>query len=37
MFCRGLWREVAPDDKDLKAYHQLLTTTDGLGMGLEAA
>lgn len=36
MFCRGAWQGVQPDDKDLKQYHQWLTSTGGLGLGLQA-
>ncbi|KAL4444605.1 hypothetical protein ABPG77_002422 [Micractinium sp. CCAP 211/92] len=34
MFCRGRWREVQPDDKDLKKYQNWLEQTGGLGTGL---
>ncbi|KAL4427718.1 hypothetical protein ABPG75_001807 [Micractinium tetrahymenae] len=34
MFCRGRWREVQPDDKDLKRYRDWLEQTGGLGTGL---
>ncbi|PSC75056.1 methyl-binding domain 4 [Micractinium conductrix] len=34
MFSRGRWREVQPDDKDLKRYHEWLESTGGLGTGL---
>ncbi|KAI3429502.1 hypothetical protein D9Q98_005591 [Chlorella vulgaris] len=34
MFCRGRWRDVAPDDKDLKRYRQWLEQSGGLGTGL---
>ena len=35
MFCRGEWKGLSPEDKDLRAYHAFLKETDGLGMGLE--
>jgi hypothetical protein len=35
MFCRGEWKDLAPEDKDLKAYHAWLHETNGLGLGLE--
>lgn len=35
IFCRGLWREVTPTDKDLLKYQQWLHSTDGEGTGLE--
>jgi hypothetical protein len=34
MFCRGAWRDVAPDDKDLRRYRDWLEATGGLGTGL---
>lgn len=34
MFCRGRWRDLCPDDKDLKRYHAWLAATDGQGEGL---
>ncbi len=34
MFCRGAWRDLQPDDKDLKRYHAWLVATDGQGEGL---
>lgn len=37
MFCRGLWREVDPLDKDLKRYKEWLGSTGGLGAGLQRA
>jgi hypothetical protein len=33
--CRGKWRDVEPDDKDLKRYHAWLQIHDGLSTGLE--
>lgn len=35
MFCRGLWCEVSPTDKDLLKYQQWLQSTNGEGTGLE--
>lgn len=35
MFCRGLWQEVSPSDKDLLKYQQWLHSTNGEGTGLE--
>lgn len=35
IFCRGLWREVSPTDKDLLKYQQWLQDTNGEGTGLE--
>ena len=35
MFCRGLWQEVSPSDKDLLKYQQWLQSTNGEGTGLE--
>ena len=34
IFCRGLWREVEPEDKDLKRYKEWIASTGGLGTGL---
>lgn len=34
MFCRGRWREVQPEDKDLRRYREWLEQTEGLGSGL---
>ena len=34
MFCRGAWRAVAPEDKDLARYHAWLLGTGGEGTGL---
>jgi len=34
MFCRGAWRAVAPEDKDLARYHAWLVGTGGEGTGL---
>ena len=34
IFCRGLWREVQPEDKDLLKYKDWLESTGGLGTGL---
>lgn len=34
IFCRGLWKEVEPQDKDLKRYKEWLASTGGLGTGL---
>lgn len=34
IFCRGCWRDVHPNDKDLKRYHAWLVETDGQGEGL---
>eukprot|EP00889_Picochlorum_renovo_P006256 jgi/Picre1/33286/NNA_008610.t1 len=34
IFCLGRWREVTPDDKDLRLYIEFLERTDGLGWGL---
>jgi len=31
IFCRGKWRDVYPEDKDLKRYKEWLETTGGLG------
>ncbi|KAL6776890.1 hypothetical protein ACKKBF_B03885 [Auxenochlorella protothecoides x Auxenochlorella symbiontica] len=36
MFCRGLWREVEPEDKDLRRYRDWLLATGGQGMGFQA-
>ncbi|GAX78718.1 hypothetical protein CEUSTIGMA_g6156.t1 [Chlamydomonas eustigma] len=35
MFCRGQWRDLKPEDKDLANYHRYLVQTDGAGLGLE--
>ncbi|KAI8463486.1 MAG: DNA glycosylase [Monoraphidium minutum] len=35
MFCRGAWRGVAPDDKDLRRYWDWLAATGGEGAGLQ--
>lgn len=32
---RGKWRDVHPDDKDLKKYHDWLQAKDGVGVDLE--
>lgn len=32
--CRGKWRDVEPEDKDLKRYCSWLASTDGQGTGL---
>lgn len=37
MFCRAKWREVAPEDKDLKRYRDWLVATGGEGAGLQRA
>lgn len=34
IFCRGLWKSVDPEDKDLCRYVDWLRETDGLGTGL---
>jgi len=34
IFCRGEWREVEPEDKDLKRYKDWLERNGGLGTGL---
>jgi methyl-CpG-binding domain protein 4 len=34
IFCRGMWRDVYPEDKDLKRYRDWLESTGGLGSGL---
>lgn len=34
MFCRGAWRAVKPQDKDLARYHAWLVSTGGEGTGL---
>jgi methyl-CpG-binding domain protein 4 len=34
IFCRGMWRDVQPEDKDLKRYKVWLESTGGLGSGL---
>jgi methyl-CpG-binding domain protein 4 len=34
IFCRGMWRDVYPEDKDLKRYRDWLESTAGLGSGL---
>ena len=34
IFCRGAWREVASEDKDLLRYKEWLEGTGGLGSGL---
>eukprot|EP01025_Chloroclados_australasicus_P021305 TRINITY_DN2237_c0_g1_i5.p1 TRINITY_DN2237_c0_g1~~TRINITY_DN2237_c0_g1_i5.p1 ORF type:complete len:262 (-),score=31.43 TRINITY_DN2237_c0_g1_i5:659-1363(-) len=36
IFCKGKWREVEPQDKELTKYHEWLHETDGLGRGFEA-
>lgn len=33
MFCRGQWRHVRPEDKDLKRYWEWLAASEGQGMG----
>lgn len=35
IFCRGKWREVEPDDKDLRRYRDWLAGTGGAGAGLQ--
>ncbi|GLC61884.1 hypothetical protein PLESTB_001814400 [Pleodorina starrii] len=35
MFCRGRWREVQPEDKDLRRYRDWLQATGGEGSGLD--
>eukprot|EP00873_Tetraselmis_striata_P015416 jgi/Tetstr1/435680/TSEL_024580.t1 len=35
IFCEGNWQGVEPQDKELRAYHQWLKGTHGLGSGLE--
>lgn len=35
IFCRGEWREVDPEDKDLARYKAWLEGTGGLGSGLQ--
>ena len=35
MFCRGKWREVLPDDKELRRYHAWLTAHNGQSSALE--
>jgi methyl-CpG-binding domain protein 4 len=35
IFCRNEWRDVQPDDKDLKKYRDWLEETDGLGAGYQ--
>ncbi|GIM08127.1 hypothetical protein Vretimale_12169, partial [Volvox reticuliferus] len=35
IFCRGRWREVQPEDKDLRRYLDWLESTGGEGSGLE--
>lgn len=34
IFCRGEWREVQPEDKDLRKYRDWLERTGGQGTGL---
>jgi len=34
IFCRGMWSDVYPEDKDLKRYKEWLEATEGLGSGL---
>eukprot|EP00892_Ulva_mutabilis_P012444 jgi/Ulvmu1/9572/UM054_0002.1 len=34
IFCRGKWRDVVPEDKDLKRYCMWLESTGGHGTGL---
>ncbi|KAG7666769.1 putative Methyl-CpG-binding domain protein 4-like protein [Nannochloris sp. 'desiccata'] len=34
IFCRGMWRDICPEDKDLKRYRDWLEATEGLGTGL---
>ena len=34
IFCRGQWRDIEPDDKDLKRYKEWLVATGGQGSGL---
>lgn len=34
IFCRGRWKDVHPEDKDLRLYRNWLAMTDGLGTGL---
>lgn len=34
IFCRGEWRDVNPEDKDLARYHAWLVSTGGEGTGL---
>lgn len=34
IFCRGKWRDVEPQDKDLIRYKMWLASNDGLGTGL---
>jgi methyl-CpG-binding domain protein 4 len=34
LFCSGAWRDVAPEDKELRKYHVFLVDTDGKGRGL---
>jgi hypothetical protein len=33
--CISRWRDILPDDKDLKKYRQWLEETNGQGTGLE--
>lgn len=35
MFCRGQWREVQPEDKDLRRYRDWLLASQGQGMGFQ--
>jgi len=35
IFCRNEWRDVQPEDKDLKKYRDWLEETDGLGAGYQ--
>lgn len=34
IFCRGHWKSIDPEDKDLRRYTDWLRTTGGLGTGL---
>lgn len=34
IFCRGAWKDVQPEDKDLRRYVEWLEQTGGLGSGL---
>jgi hypothetical protein len=34
LFCSGAWRDVAPEDKELRKYHAFFVDTDGKGRGL---
>lgn len=35
IFCLGKWRDVTPEDKDLRLYVGFLERTDGLGVGFD--